>query len=371
MPYNEIKGLEPGYWWEEERFMRRLLWIFTVILFGASLITMAVTGGGQKQPPQDAQQTQAPAEKTTVMISAAGDCTLANDEAAAGEGSFDAEVQAQNNDYSYFLRNVADIFREDQLTMVNFEGTLSTGGSRMDKQFAFRGKPDYVNILTSSSVEAANLANNHSKDYGEQSQQDTIQTLENANILCFNGTKTALTQINGISVGLVGINALNEEQRGKLGEAVASVKEQGAQLILVNIHWGEEKATEPNDLQKQLAHQAVDAGADLVIGHHPHVLQGIEKYNGKYIAYSLGNFCFGGNKNPADKDSMIFRQTFTFENGAVLDDDNVEIIPCVISSETGRNNYQPTPAEGEAKQQIIDKLNGYTQKLGALTLKFR
>lgn len=351
--------------------MRRMLWILTVILFVASLVTMAVTGWGQKQPPLEAQQTPLPQDRTTIMISAVGDCTLANDEAAAGEGSFDAEVKAQNNDYSYFFRNVADIFREDQLTMVNFEGTLSTGGSRMDKQFAFRGNPEYVNILTSSSVEAANLANNHSRDYGDQSQQDTIQTLEGANILCFVGTKTAITQINGISVGLVGINGLNEQQRGELQGAIASVKEKGAQLVLVNIHWGEEKATEPNDLQKQLAHQAVDAGADLVIGHHPHVLQGIEKYNGKYIAYSLGNFCFGGNKNPQDKDSMIFRQTFTFENGAVVDDDNIEIIPCIISSEAGRNNYQPTPAEGEAKQQIIDKLNGYTEKLGALTLKFR
>jgi len=94
-----------------------------------------------------------------------------------------------------------------------------------------------------------------------------------------------------------------------------------------------------------------------VVGHHPHVLQGIEKYNGKYIVYSLANFCFGGNSNPSDKDTMIFQQTFTIQNQEVEKDDNIQIIPCSVSSESGYNNYQPTPAEGEEKDRIQEKID--------------
>ena len=109
-------------------------------------------------------------------------------------------------------------------------------------------------------------------------------------------------------------------------------------------------------MQKELAHAAVDQGADLVIGHHPHVLQGIEKYNGRNIVYSLGNFCFGGNSYPSDMDTIIFQQTFTFEGGEQKEDDVTNIIPCRISSADGYNNYQPTPAEGEEADRILQKL---------------
>ncbi|MGN1162085.1 MAG: CapA family protein, partial [Candidatus Fimenecus sp.] len=110
-------------------------------------------------------------------------------------------------------------------------------------------------------------------------------------------------------------------------------------------------------------------GADLVIGHHPHVLQGVESYKGKMIAYSLGNFCFGGNQNPRDKDTMIFRQTFTVTGSGVASDENYEIIPCSISSTSGRNNYQPTPAEGSEKQRIIDKIQKFSEGLGGTEMK--
>ena len=119
----------------------------------------------------------------------------------------------------------------------------------------------------------------------------------------------------------------------------------------------------PTDIQKQFARLAIDNGADLVLGHHPHVLQPIERYNGKYIVYSLGNFFFGGNKNPVDNDSMIFIQTFCFENGSLLPEENVFIVPCSVSSEPYRNNYQPMPLTGEnferVKKKIINISAGY------------
>ena len=307
----------------------------------------------------------------TVTMTAVGDCTLATDINADPNGSFKSVAESLNGDYSYFFKNVAPIFSEDDLTIVNFEGTLSNQGTRQDKQFAFRGKPEYVQILTSSSVEAANLANNHSADYGDVSLSDTIKYLNEAGISNFIGTNTAIRDVNGISVGLVGIDALDETEAAKLENVIGSVKSLGAQLVIVSIHWGEEKATAPNDTQIELAHKAIDAGADLVLGTHPHVLQGIEKYNGKYIAYSLGNFCFGGNNNPADKDTVIYRQTFTFVDGVMQEDDNMTLIPATISGHDEYNDYQPAIAEGDRKTQIENKLIEYSTPLGLSTLNFR
>ena len=126
-------------------------------------------------------------------------------------------------------------------------------------------------------------------------------------------------------------------------------------LVIVEIHWGIEKEEKPEREQIDFAHRAVDLGADLVIGHHPHVLQGVEKYGGKYICYSLGNFCFGGNPNPSDTDTMIFRQTFSFREGMAANTDDYELIPCSITS-SGGNDYRPAPLEGAQKERVEKKI---------------
>lgn len=310
--------------------------------------------------------TQAPIQ-SSVTITAVGDCTFGTDIAAAGDGSFDSFAESYGT--SYFFENVRDIFAEDDLTIVNFEGTLSEQGEREDKLFAFRGSPDYVNILTSSSVEAANMANNHSMDYGKISRTDTKNYLTKAGILNFRGKRIAYTEINGIKIALAGVNILNDVEKTYFEEVVRTAKA-NADLVILSVHWGEEKATEPNDEQKEFAHKAIDCGADLVLGTHPHVLQGIEKYNGKYIAYSLGNFCFGGNNSPSDKDAMMFRQTFTFDENGLRNDDNISIIPCRISGHDGYNDYQPKVAQGEQRNKIISRINEYSKQFGTNNLKF-
>lgn len=347
--------------------IRKVTICLAVILF-ISATVLAFTSN--KRAEKKAEKEYTPTVQTVTMT-AVGDCTLATDINADPNGSIKSVAESLNGDYSYFFKNVSPIFSEDDLTIVNFEGTLSNQGTRQDKQFAFRGKPEYVQILTSSSVEAANLANNHSADYGDVSLSDTIKYLNEAGISNFIGTNTAIRDVNGISVGLVGIDALDETEAAKLENVIGSVKSLGAQLVIVSIHWGEEKATAPNDTQTELAHKAIDAGADLVLGTHPHVLQGIEKYNGKYIAYSLGNFCFGGNNNPADKDTVIYRQTFTFVDGVMQEDDNMTLIPATISGHDEYNDYQPAIAEGDRKTQIENKLIEYSTPLGLSTLNFR
>ena len=130
------------------------------------------------------------------------------------------------------------------------------------------------------------------------------------------------------------------------------------------MHAGIEHTSAINSVQKDLAHYAINRGASLVLGHHPHTLQGIEKYKGAYIVYSLANFCFGGNTNPSDKDTIIFQQTFTFRDKKWKKDNNIRIIPCTVSSTSAINNYQPTPLKGRAKQRIIQKMNTYSKPLG-------
>lgn len=316
---------------------------------------------GQKPEKQETPEVQ----ETTITISAAGDCTLGTDEGFNYKRSFKGKYDAVQ-DPAYFFQNVQPVFAQDDLTIVNMEGTLTEETTREPKQFAFKGDAEYAKILTAGAVEAANLANNHSFDYGKKSYEDTITALEAEGISSFGYERTAVMDIKGVKVGLAGVYELAEhiDCKQDLLDNIASLKEQGAQIIIVSFHWGQEKENVPSDVQVELAHAAVDNGADLVLGHHPHVLQGIEEYKGKNIVYSLGNFCFGGNSAPSDMDTMIFQQTFIVKDGKLQEDNVTNILPCKISSayEEGYNNYQPILAEGDQKEKIFERLSEYSQK---------
>lgn len=343
-----------------------VLLIFTLLLVGCkNLLT-----GGKKQKEETAISEEM--EKTTkrknktvsFTISAVGDCTFGTDENFAYEGSMPAKYD-EVGDFNYFFENVKSVFEADDLTIVNFEGTLTDSTTREDKQFAFKADKSYAEILTDGFVEAANLANNHSKDYGEQSYNDTMDALDEAGITNFGYDRIAIKKVKGIKVGLVGTYVLADGLgvKDSMEKNIQDLKDEGAQVIIASFHWGEEKAEYPNDVQVELAHAAIDAGADLVLGHHPHVLQGIEQYKGKNIVYSLGNFCFGGNMYPSDMDTMIFQQTFTLKGGKLQEDNVTNIIPCSISSVEDYNNYQPTPAAGEKETEILNKITQRSQGL--------
>ena len=295
----------------------------------------------------------------SLTLSVVGDCTLGTDETYDYDTSLNAYYENYGADY--FLQNVKDIFSTDDLTIANFEGTLTDSDEREDKTFAFKAPASYASILTGGSVEAVNTANNHSHDYGEQSFDDTLAALDDAGIVHFGYDETAVMDVKGIKVGLVGIYELYDhlEREQQLKDNIAKVKADGAQLIVVIFHWGNETETVPDSNQTTLGRIAIDEGADLVCGHHPHVLQGIETYKGKNIVYSLGNFCFGGNSSPSDMDTMIYQQTFTIDADGVKKDNVTNIIPCSISSAAydGYNNYQPTPAEGDEATRILGKIN--------------
>ena len=326
-------------------------------------VSMNASKDNSQKASSDSQNTDSSnatvSSPVSLTLSVVGDCTLGTDETFDYDTSLNAYYENYGADY--FLQNVKDIFSADDLTIANFEGTLTDSDEREDKTFAFKAPASYASILTSGSVEAVNTANNHSHDYGDQSFNDTLAALDDAGIVHFGYDETAVMDVKGIKVGLVGIYELYDhlEREQQLKDNIAKVKADGAQLIVVIFHWGNETETVPDSNQTTLGRIAIDEGADLVCGHHPHVLQGIETYKGRNIVYSLGNFCFGGNSSPSDMDTMIYQQTFTIDADGVKKDNVTNIIPCSISSAAydGYNNYQPTPAEGDEATRILGKIN--------------
>ena len=326
-------------------------------------VSMNASKDSSQKASSDSQNTDSSnatvSSPVSLTLSVVGDCTLGTDETFDYDTSLNAYYENYGADY--FLQNVKDIFSTDDLTIANFEGTLTDSDEREDKTFAFKAPASYASILTGGSVEAVNTANNHSHDYGDQSFDDTLAALDDAGIVHFGYDETAVMDVKGIKVGLVGIYELYDhlEREQQLKDNIAKVKADGAQLIVVIFHWGNETETVPDSNQTTLGRIAIDEGADLVCGHHPHVLQGIETYKGRNIVYSLGNFCFGGNSSPSDMDTMIYQQTFTIDADGVKKDNVTNIIPCSISSAAydGYNNYQPTPAEGEEATRILGKIN--------------
>ena len=326
-------------------------------------VSMNASKDNSQKASSDSQNTDSSnatvSSPVSLTLSVVGDCTLGTDETFDYDTSLNAYYENYGADY--FLQNVKDIFSTDDLTIANFEGTLTDSDEREDKTFAFKAPASYASILTGGSVEAVNTANNHSHDHGNQSFDDTLAALDDAGIVHFGYDETAVMDVKGIKVGLVGIYELYDhlEREQQLKDNIAKVKADGAQLIVVIFHWGNETETVPDSNQTTLGRIAIDEGADLVCGHHPHVLQGIETYKGRNIVYSLGNFCFGGNSSPSDMDTMIYQQTFTIDADGIKKDNVTNIIPCSISSAAydGYNNYQPTPAEGDEATRILGKIN--------------
>ncbi len=297
----------------------------------------------------------------SVTISAVGDVSLGPVQVHTYTRSFTEFYDLYGADY--FLSGVRSIFEADDFTLVNLECVLTNETTRVDKKWNIKGLPSYTAILTGSSVEACSFANNHNRDYGDQSMTDTIEALEAAGLAyAYNQYTLTYTTAEGIVIGVVAANLLSDYTAGSnyLKNGIEELQNLGVDLIITCCHWGIERDYSANKDQIELAHNLIDWGADLVIGHHPHVLQGLEVYNGKVICYSLGNFCFGANKNPSDKETAIFQQTFTFVDGELQTDITAQMIPCTLSSVSGYNDFQPTVATETTKESIISNLNTYT-----------
>lgn len=302
----------------------------------------------------------------TITVSAAGDVSMGNYVGQDYSWSF-RQMYDTKEDPSYFFENVYDIFSQDDMTVVNLEGVLTFSEElNPGRTFNIKGDPEYADILTYGSVEAVSMANNHRLDFGENGTKDTLAALQPTGIVYAYDQNVGIYEIKGIRIGFVSVNevAWGQGVEKLMKDGIAKLQEKEADLILACCHWGIEGDYYPTEFQQQFGRECIDWGADLVIGHHPHVLQGVEEYQGKYIIYSLANFCFGANRNPSDKDTMIAQQTFTFLDGQKQEETEFHIIPCSISSDSSRNDYRPTPAEGDEAKRIIGRINEYGEGFG-------
>lgn len=317
-------------------------------------------------PPPTAEPTPIPTptpEPTpvTITITATGDVTLGTYKPKKGSiSAFKSFVEEKG--YDYFFENYRDYFSQDDLTIVNLEGPLTSHDEkRAGRWFNFRGFPEWTGILTSGSVEVCNLANNHALDYKKEGFEDTVNALTEAGIGASGYGPEYYTEVKGITVGFVGFTEWNFKKKDILN-TVAEAKKK-CDLLIVSMHWGSEGYDTFTEYSLSMGPKLVDAGADLVIGNHPHVPGAIRKYNGKYIIHTLGNFIFGGNDQPGRKvrRSAVFRQKFIIQPDGTVEDGGIDIVPGWISGLIEYNDFHPVIANTEDGEGILKDMRKATR----------
>ena len=278
--------------------------------------------------------------------------------------------------FNYPFAKVREQF--EGIVFCNLEGTLTKHDKKVPKRFNFKADPKYVKCL--GDFDIASLANNHTMDFGEKGLEETISTLDTAKIKHIgagttyeNSRKPAYIE-KGLKIGFLGYSIVcadyvpeaykkgfiagcskPDELLKDIAIDIPSAK-QKSDLLVVSFHWGSEGSNYPNEMQKILAKMCIDNGANIVIGHHPHVLQGMQEYKNGLIFYSLGNFMFSGNRDPKDKDSIIAK--IKLSKGGII---SYEVIPVKITSQ--ENPYQPFVLEGRERNRVLQRVSLYSKNL--------
>lgn len=299
--------------------------------------------------PSDAVQTEPEHERFTISL--VGDCTL--------EGNRFQSLCG--DDMGYPFENVREYFENDDATIANLECNFSDALLSSGSLFHFKAPTENADMLVSGGIDFVTTANNHIMDYGQRGLDDTLSALDERGIAYgIDGQSVVFTTESGLKLGIYcgyGGFMISETQ---IKEAIDKLKADGAEYIICALHWGVEGAYRPNAYQKNLAHAAIDAGADLVYGSHPHVLQPTEEYGGGLILYSLGNFSFGGNSFPRDYDSVIVQLTLCRNADGGVSLEACDYIPCSISGSDENNDFRPTPYKKGSKEfeRAMSKLDG-------------
>ncbi|AZH28897.1 CapA family protein [Paenibacillus sp. M-152] len=287
-----------------------------------------------------------------------------------GDVQFSGKVEQrlEQNGFDFPYQYLGSLFHKDDLTIANLETPVTTNGvGALNKTYVYKSSPKALTAMAVAGVDAVNLANNHILDQGTSGLLDTLKYLDEKGIAHAGAGRNAKEayaphyfERNGIKIALLGATRVMPEanwnasakQPGVAGAydstaIVKSIREarNQADLVIVVAHWGKERATTLEPHQTELSHAFIDAGADLVIGGHPHVLQGMEQYKGKWIAYSTGNFIFSKSTVPATWDTAIFQATCT-RNG----DCKMKLTP--YRAELG----QPIPLKDVEASKILQKV---------------
>jgi len=299
-----------------------------------------------------------------VTISAAGDVNF-------GDG-VTPTLTANGLDYPF--SGVSAAFENTDLSFVNLECCISSTGSPVaGKEFTFEGPADSAGALGMGGIKVVSLANNHSKDYGTAAFLETLGHLQQNGIawcgagknsaeayspavLDAHGTKVAFVAFtwvipDGWPATATSPGCATTTDRNRVAQTIEEAKAKAA-YVVASFHWGIELATSPNEEQRSLAHLAVDSGADLVLGHHPHVVQGLELYKNRLIAYSLGNFVFSPPREASAKSVMVL--TLLGPGGLV----EAKVVPAVISG------CRPVILNGQAADAWAATIAGYSKSLG-------
>ena len=306
-----------------------------------------------------------------ITITGTGDFTVGGD-SRKSSNIWDKELDRHDGDFQFALKNIRDVLAQDDLTIVNFEGTLTEStyvpSSKRNNEFLFSAPPEYVAMLTENSIEAVSLENNHVLDHGEDVYTETQTHLSNAGVIWSGDGEIGVYEVKGIQIAMLSYLCIDRYDQlwDKVPAEIMAAKELYP-IVIVNFHWGNELDYAPTKNQIKMGRLAVDAGADLVLGHHSHRIQPIEQYKGVYICYSLGNFCFAGNSKPSDMTSYLFQTRFRIkedENAREISNEGFIIIPIRISSRTDRNDFIPTVLTKESTiDAILSTLKEHGRKL--------
>jgi len=300
----------------------------------------------------------------TLTLTFAGDTTLGADAPYySNKNAYPAIIE--ENGYEYPFKNVRHLFESDDLTMVNLEGALKDNQSDMKKgvPYHFRGPTEFAKILPLASIEAVNLGNNHTKDYGDSGLQSTKDALTKEGVGYAVDRDIYYFEKEGIRIAVLGFYYSHYTMnRDWIRETVPLLKQQGVHFVVVHLHAGTEYSNKHSKKAQAAARQLIDLGADLIIGHHPHVLQGIEIYKDRTILYSLGNFSFGGARTPKKATLPTLVAQFKIEfDGTDYVSQQLILHPARSTGYDEETVYQPVLVTGAEAENVMKIIQGDTK----------
>ncbi len=264
-----------------------------------------------------------------------------------------------------FSKGVEELFLKCEQVVINLETTVGIGGTKREKAHTFQSSPERLRQASESGVTVFNVANNHSFDYYEEGLDNTLSYIRenDKGIIGSESSPYVIVDSDKLKVGIIAYQ--NDTQPDilplKEGRIINDIKQLAhlADKIVVCLHWGDEYVDYPSPYQQKLAHMVIDAGADLVIGNHPHVMQGIEYYQKGIICYSLGNFNLRVDHPYSDRlntTRYAFCVSVTFSNDT--DGCQINVLPIRINS-----SYQPELLNSGEKEEVLDFLNRISEPL--------
>lgn len=299
-----------------------------------------------------------------ITITFLGDCTLGGEEKSRNS-ALGFVNRVKQNGPEFPLREMSRLMLDDDLSVVNLECVLTDRTlAKVEKEYNFSGPTAYTEILTSAGADCVTLANNHSHDYGEAGYADTKAALESAGICWFGTDAPAVwTSDEGLMIGFAGVAySLSGNRYENYLRQVETLKSYGCAAVITVMHAGTEYSYDaPDAYQRQIVSRAAECGTCLVVGHHPHVVQGYDIADGVPVVYSLGNCSFGGTTHAKDSDALALQAVLSFEEGE-LKEITLHFWPISITSDDRYNNYSPRFLSGPDAQRVLDKMQKSTGK---------